>query len=359
MIKRRTLNTVIDAAERESFLKTKIYDTRTVDRNIWNDLLNKSVVKDVFQTYEWAILMEKIYGYQPKFLIISNRGTVGGQLFFKKKVFFLLSGYEALGGPLYIDSYDVYTISTVIKFFQNLSGSCTSYKLIRPQCPHNFEKEFIKNKFIVSPYQTFLLDLGRPVNKIWNNFKKNARWGVKKAQRSNVKVAEATRWEVWKAFHHLHVEHAKVHRYPVKSLEFMQGLFEILYPKNMTKLFIATYEGAMMAGMLFLICQDTMVYYSGASDSKYPRLLANDLLMWHAIQWGKEHDIRTLNLEDTYPKKSSNLYGIHKFKEKWGGQLTNRDFYIDGKLYAFGRSLVLNSKMFQKAYAIIHERNMI
>ena len=340
-------------------MKTEIYDIHTINSALWNDLLNRSVVKDVFQTYEWATLIGKVYGHQPRFLIVSDEKMVGGQLLFKKRVFFRLTGYEAFGGPLYVDDFGVHTIRAVIEYFQNLGGSFTAYKLIRPQCPHNFENEFIKNKFIVSPFQTFLLDLRCPINEIWNGFKKNARWSIKKGQKLNVDIAEATRWEAWEAFHYLHVEHAKVHGYPVKSLEFMQGLFEILYPKNMVKLFIATYERTMVAGMLFLICQDTMVYYSGASDSKYSRLLANDLLMWHAIQWGKEHNIRTLNLEDTYPKKSSNLYGIHKFKEKWGGQLTKRDFYIDGKLYALGRSLVLNNKMFQKAYAIINERGMI
>ena len=340
-------------------MKTEIYDMHTVNSAMWKDLLNRSVVKDVFQTYEWAILIEKVYGHQPKFLIVSDDKMVGGQLLFGKKVFFCLTGYEALGGPLYIDNFGANTTRAVIEFFQDLGGPFTAYKLIRPQCPHNFEKEFIKNRFLVSSFQTFLLDLKRPTNEIWNGFKKNARWGIKKGQKLNADIAEATRWEEWKAFHCLRAEHAKVHGYPAKSLEFMQGLFEILYPKNMAKLFIATYEGAMVAGMLFLICQDTMVYYSGASDSKYSRLLANDLLMWHAIQWGKEHNIRTLNLEDTYSKKSSNLYGIHKFKEKWGGQLTNRDFYIDGKLYALGRSLVLNKKVFQKAYAIVNERGII
>jgi len=340
-------------------LKTEIYDIHTIDRTVWNDLLNRSVVKDAFQTYEWAILIEKVYAHQPNFLIISDEKEVGGQLLFKKRVFFRLTGYEASGGPLYIDGYGIHTIFYVIKFFQTLSGPLIAYKLIRPQCPHNFGNEFIKNNFLVSPFQTFLLDLRRPIGQIWRGLKKNARWGVKKAQRSNVKIAEATQWDEWKAFHYLHIKHAKAHGYSVKLLEFMLGLFESLYPKNMAKLFIAAYEGAMVAGMLFLICKDTMVYYAGASDSKYSHLLANDLLMWHAIQWGKEHDIRTLNLEDTYPKKSSNLYGIHKFKKKWGGQLTKRDFYIKGKLYHFGRSLVLNNKMFQKAYAIINEQGII
>lgn len=340
-------------------MKTEIYDIHTVNSAMWNDLLNRSVIKDVFQTYEWAILIEKVHGHRAKFLIVSDDKMVGGQLLFEKKVFFCLTGYEALGGPLYVDNFGAHTIRAVIEFFQSHGEPFTAYKLIRPQCPHSFENEFIKNRFLVSPFQTFLLNLRRPTNEIWNGFKKNARWSIKKGQKLNVDIAETTRWEAWKAFHHLHVDHAKANGYPAKSLEFMQGLFEILYLKNMVKLFIATYEGTMVAGMLFLIYQDTMVYYSGASDSKYSRLLANDLLMWHAIQWGKEHNIRTLNLEDTYPKKSSNLYGIHKFKEKWGGQLTKRDFYIDGKLYAFGRSLVLNNKVFQKAYAIINERGII
>ncbi len=122
---------------------------------------------------------------------------------------------------------------------------------------------------------------------------------------------------------------------------------------------MSRHEGKIIAGMLFLVCRDTMVYYMGASAHGSLSLSPNDPIMWHAIQWGKNNGVKLLNLEDTYPNPSSNLYGIHKFKEKWSGQLIHRDLYIDGKFYAWGQSLLLNSRTVQRAYAFLHKRNII
>ncbi|MFH1382047.1 MAG: peptidoglycan bridge formation glycyltransferase FemA/FemB family protein [Chloroflexota bacterium] len=331
----------------------------TLEPAKWNDLLSRSLVKDVFQTCEWARLMKKLYGSEPMFLVASHEGTaVGGQLFFKKKVFGMFSAYEALGGPLYNNGYGDEIISSLITHFRSLKGTAL-YKVIRPQCPHHFEKQFTENKFVTDPFQTFLLDLERPLDKIWTSFIQNARWGVRKGEKSGVTVAEATRWEEWTAFRSIHVGHSQAHGIAAKSTEFFRYLYDNFYPRNMVKVFIAKHDGKILAGMLFLICQDTMIYYIGASDPNYLAMSPNDPIMWHAIQWGKNNNIKLLNLEDTYPNPSSNLYGIHKFKEKWGGQLTRRDFYISGKFYLWGRSLVLNNKIFQRAYAILHEKNVI
>ena len=341
-------------------LVTKVFDIDTVSRDEWIDLLRRSVIKDIFQTYEWAKLMKDLYSYEPKFLMMTDSGiVVAGVLFFKRRVFGFLNAYEALGGPLYINGYGEGIISSLISCFSGLKRKLIAYKVIRPQCPHNFEKQFIESNFIANPFQTFLVDLNRPIDEIWASFIQNARWGVRKAQKSGVSVAEATQWDEWNTFRSLHVQHSKAHGITTKSPEFFRCLYHSFYPHQMVKLFVSKYEGKIIAGMLFLICQDTMVYYMGACDPKFLSASPNDPIMWHAIQCGKDNNIKLLNLEDTYSNPSSNLYGIHKFKEKWGGQLTQRNLYIDGKFYALGQSLVLNNKVFQRAYAILHERNII
>jgi len=338
----------------------EVYDIDTLNKDKWDDLLGRSVVKDIYQTYEWAGLMKELYAYQPKFMILSQGETaVAGQLFFKKKVFGLFNAYEALGGPLYVDGSGEEIISSAIEYFRGLKEKPILYRVIRPQCPHEFERLFTGSNFIVNPFQTFLVNLERPIDEIWTSFIQNARWGVRKAEKSGVSVVEVTEWDEWDAFMNIHIPHSKAHGTTTKSPEFFRGLYDSFYPQNMVKVFVSKHEGKVIAGMLFLICRDTMVYYMGASEHGSLSLSPNDPIMWHAIQWGKDNNIKLLNLEDTYPNPSSNLYGIHKFKEKWGGQLTQRDLYIDGRFYAWGQSLVLNSRTVQRAYAFLHKRNII
>lgn len=341
-------------------MTTEVYDIDTVDKLAWGDLLERSVIKDVYQTYEWASLMKELYAWEPQFLVLSHNGkAVASQLFFRKKVFGVFNACEALGGPLYTGGFGEEVISSLIEFLRGLKTSPMLYRVIRPQCPHDFELLFKKARFIVNPFQTFLLNLDRPAHEIWKSFIQNARWGVRKAEKLGVSVAEAAAWEEWEAFMNIHIPHSKAHGTTTKSPEFFRGLYENFYPKNMARVFVSKHEGKIIAGMLFLVCRDMMVYYMGASEHGSLSLSPNDPIMWHAIQWGKDNGIRLLNLEDTHPDPSSNLYGIHKFKEKWSGELVHRDLYIDGRFYALGQSLLLNSRTVQRVYAFLHKRNII
>ena len=338
----------------------QVYDIDTVNRAAWDDLLGRSVSRDIYQTCEWAGLMKDLYACQPGFMMLYDGETpVAGQLFFRKRVFGIYRAYEAMGGPLYAEGYGEEIITRLIAYFRGLREKPVLYRVIRPQCPHDFAGLFAGDKFIVNPFQTFLVNLERPAEEIWASFIQNARWGVRKAEKSGVMVAEATQWSEWDAFRQIHVEHSRAHGTTTKSPEFFRYLYDGFYPQNMTKVFVSRHEGEIIAGMLFLVCRDTMVYYIGASNPAYLPLSPNDPIMWHAMQWGKENGVRLLNLEDTYPNPSSNLYGIHKFKEKWGGRLVPRDLYIDGRFYAWGQSLLLNSRTVQRAYAFLHKRNII
>jgi len=344
----------------ETAMTMEIYDIDTVDKAVWDDLLGRSVIKDIYQTCEWASLMKALYSWEPKFMVLSRGETaVAGQLFFKKKVFGFFNAYEALGGPLHVDGSGEEIVSSLIEYFRGLKRNSVLYRVIRPQCPHNFEKLFTESKFTVNPFQTFLVDLERPQDEIWKSFIQNARWGVRKAEKSGVSVVEAVQWEEWAAFMNIHIPHSKAHGTTTKSPGFFRGLYDNFYPQNMVKVFVSKHDGKIIAGMLFLVCRETMVYYMGASEHGSLPLSPNDPIMWHAIKWGKDNGVKLLNLEDTYPNPSSNLYGIHKFKEKWGGQLKQRDLYIDGKFYVWGQSLLLNSRTVQRAYAFLHKRNII
>jgi hypothetical protein len=103
-----------------------------------------------------------------------------------------------------------------------------------------------------------------------------------------------------------------------------------------------------------------MTYFIGASDDDYIKCSSpNDLLMWEGIRWGVRNRIHLLDLGDTWPNPKSHLYSIHKFKEKWGGDLVPRDFYINGTLYRLGRNFVLNNRMIQSLYETLHKQNII
>ena len=337
-------------------MNVDIYEDN-IDPLLWDEVLSQSDIYDIYQTFEWQKLMKNCYNIFPTFLIFSNSDDIiGGQLFFRKKILNFIPSYEALGGPL-CKLEDIKPIQKMV--INNLLKEKKSfYVLMRPKIVENAQ-HFLNLGFRKSDFYTFILNIAKDEKNIWKNMNKKARTGIRKAEKSKVIIKSSDKWEEWLHFYKLHVSHSRSRKICPKTLNFFKEIYREFLPKGMAKLFTAFYEDSLIGGMLFLIYEDTITYYIGATDDRYQNYSSNDLLMWYAIQWGNKNRITYLDLGDTFPDKLSHLYGIHKFKEKWGGQLVERDFYIHGTAYSLGRNLVLNNRIVQNVYERFHELNFI
>jgi lipid II:glycine glycyltransferase (peptidoglycan interpeptide bridge formation enzyme) len=340
-----------------------LYSGSEIEEAAWEKLLNHSQgdIHNIYQTYEWASLMEKCYHLTPFFLVVRDDAKpVGGQLFFKKALFRFFAAYESSGGPLYDSDFaEPSTVDNAIRSEMLAKRSRVLYVLTRPNFFVGSEEEYLNRGFVKSRFYTLVLSLTAPSELLWKGLHKHARNGVRKAEKTKITVEEATAWDVWLDFFRLHVTHSATRGIAPKDVAFFKHLYEHFYPKNMVKLFTAFHNDVLVGGMLFLCWDKTMTYYMGASDDNYARHSPNDLLMWRAIQGGSTASFACLDLGDTWPNPKSHLYGIHKFKEKWGGDLVDRSFYISGRAYALGRSLVMCNKSIQNIYERLHHYKLI
>jgi lipid II:glycine glycyltransferase (peptidoglycan interpeptide bridge formation enzyme) len=333
-----------------------------IDSAVWNELVSHATndIHLIYQTYEWAQVMKEIYSISPVFfLVYKNSKIIGGQLFFRKPTFFFLRSYESQGGPLVIDENNFETVETAVlenyKKIQNLS----LYILTRPKMSDKSDSKYLEHGFRKSNFYTFLLNLNKNEKDLWGSFSRNIRRDIRKAEKSALKIVDADTWGDWLKFYRLHLVHCNRRGIAPKSEEFFKIIFDEFLPKNMAKLFIASDGDRVVGGMLFLRCKNNMTYYINSSDDNYFTCSPNQLLMWNSIRWGSSNKIDTLDLGDTWPDPKSHFYSIHEFKEKWGGQLIHCDFYINGRLYYFGRSAYLNSKYFQQIYEYLHHHKLI
>lgn len=333
-----------------------------IDPSLWNELVLRTPtdIHSFYQTYEWAQLMKEIYSLSPVFLLVyKNSKIIGGQLFFKKQIFFCLRSFESQGGPLVIDENNFETVETAVLENYKKIRSLSLYLLTRPKMFNNSGTKYLEYGFRKSNFYTFLLNLNKNEKDLWDSFHKHIRNSVRKAEKTGLKIVETNTWEEWQKFYRLHVDHSNRRMIAPKSEKFFKLLFEQFLPKEMVKLFIALDGDQIIGGMLFLEHKNIMTYYIGASDDNYSKCSPNDILMWNSIRWGLRNKIDILDLGDTWPDPKSHIYSIHKFKEKWGGQLIKCDFYIHGRLYHFGRSLVLNNKYIQRIYESLHKHKII
>ncbi len=337
-------------------METIVYTVQNIDKSLWNELIYKSTpdIHNIYQTYEWASIIEACYNQSARFAVFQDEHRPqGGHLYFRKPVFGKFNAYESFGGPLCNNGQPCIIENYTIK--QILSEATPIYILMRPLIHSENDFEFVNHGFVKTPFYTFILDTSQEEGYIWNSLRKNARNGVRKAEKSGISVSPAESWDEWFEFYRLHTEHSQNRNIAPKSIGFFRVLYEKFEPKNMSKLFIARFNNVIIGGKLFLCFNRVATYYIGASDDGYSRYSPDDLIMWRAILWCNKNGFLTLDLGDTWPDPNSHLFGIHKFKEKWGGTLVRRDFYIRGRLYRFGRQLVLNNQFIQSVYEHVHK----
>jgi lipid II:glycine glycyltransferase (peptidoglycan interpeptide bridge formation enzyme) len=92
------------------------------------------------------------------------------------------------------------------------------------------------------------------------------------------------------------------------------------------RLFLARFDGELIAGSLCLVWGDTMTYYHGAStrDTAHRAREASAACLWAAIRTGKTIGLPRFDLGGFTPTTdpADSRYGVWWFKSRWGGAMT-------------------------------------
>ncbi|HWQ19469.1 MAG TPA: GNAT family N-acetyltransferase, partial [Methanotrichaceae archaeon] len=143
----------------------------------------------------------------------------------------------------------------------------------------------------------------------------------------------------------------------------LKGYMNNLFLKKMAKLFVALYDGAVVAGDLEFFYGKVMTDHTKASDMRYDKYSTNDVMVWNLILYGNRNGFLTLDLDDTWPDPKSPFHGIHKFKEKWNGQIVEtNDYYLGksreadnylGKAYVVGKYIEENKRIIENKFSTL------
>lgn len=173
-------------------------------------------------------------------------------------------------------------------------------------------------------YVTWRLNLESDPALAWSHLRKPVQHQVKKARKNGLSIRVADSTADVATYHRLHVlTRTRKHGMPAQPSAFFHKLWENFAPGEQMILLLAEYEQQPIAGMVLLGSGTTLRYAYGASDERYLRLAPNNLLMWHAIEWGCEHGYRILDMGRT----ARNNEGLMEFKRRWGAELHPLPYY--------------------------------
>ena len=327
-------------------LMFEILSNKGSDRIRWTNLLENVHNKDIYFTPEYMELFENSsdnasqnFGGEPKLAIFGNDENYILYPFFKRSIS-QLDFYKQLTLN-YGELYDIitpwyfsgmlYKISNAKQSNQTFVENITNLFLIsfNKYCINqNIISEFMRLHPFISDYKLLqyvdngvkkssdvvYVNLDLDKCSIFENFKKSNRNCISKCKRNNVRVFQSTDNYYIAEFYRLYIanmERLNADNKYYFSKSFLYNIFELLQ-QNST-LFVAEYEGRVIAISLFIYKYGFVHYYLSASDSKFNKLCPVNLIIYEAIMWAKKQGYKIFELGGGY-KLNDDLY---KFKSSF------------------------------------------
>lgn len=166
---------------------------------------------------------------------------------------------------------------------------------------------------------TLLLDLRVPEEELLMGMRKTTRYLVRKGQEMEIEVTRSRDPEMMEEFHRLMVATYRRQGFTPHSRKYLQTQFEILAPRGMAELYLAKYQGDILAAAVIVTYGDTATYLHAASvRGEVP---ASYLLQWEAIKQAKKADLDFYDFWGIAPTDDPRhpWYGYSLFKKGFGG----------------------------------------
>jgi lipid II:glycine glycyltransferase (peptidoglycan interpeptide bridge formation enzyme) len=194
------------------------------------------------------------------------------------------------------------------------------------------------------PETSLILDLSMTEEEILAQMKPKGRYNIKVAEKHGVKVAPSVDID---AFYNLLKSTSNRDGFGVHPKSYYEKMLEQLGTK--AQLLLATHEGQVVAGGIFVYLNEWGIYYYGASDHNKRNLMAPYLIQWTAIKESKNRGCAFYDFLGIAPEGAKNhaWAGVTDFKMKFGGRVENYPKAFDIVMKPFWTKLYSLYKKFR------------
>jgi CelD/BcsL family acetyltransferase involved in cellulose biosynthesis len=156
--------------------------------------------------------------------------------------------------------------------------------------------------------------LDAEIDEIHRRISGTSRRNIAAARRAGVRVEVRDDLDAVRTFHRLHVGLRK-HKYRLlaQPLAFFENIWHEFHDSGRCVTLLASLDGEVIAGALFLEWNDVLYYKFGASEPAHLRARPNDAVYWTGIQRGVERGLRLVD----WGLSDLDQPGLVAFKRKW------------------------------------------
>jgi len=293
----------------------------------WTQFIARYPQAHLLQQAEWGALKAD-FGWKPVYVAA---GEAGAQILFRSLPMGFSIAYIPKG-PLGSDLEPLWPL---------IDAVCREKRAVFVKVePDAWEDEFAgtdqlqqagfrPSPHALQPRRTIVLDLHGDEEEILSRMKQKTRYNIRLAARKEVAVEASDDLET---FARLIEVTGERDAFGVHTPDYYRRAYELFHPSGTCQLFLASYQGQPLAGLMVFAVGDRAWYLYGASNNQQRNRMPTYLIQWEAIRWAKEKGCASYDLwgvpdypedglEENFSNRSDGLWGVYRFKRGFGGEL--------------------------------------
>ena len=277
----------------------------------WQKLVDR-VPSSVFHSPSWIQVICETYGWEAHaYLLLDEQGEPTAGIPFCRIEDMLGERVVTLPFSDHCDPLVDEPESWVILIDRLLKEHCP----VNVRCLHNSLPIADARFELAKQAKWHRLDLRPDRDVLWRAMHDSTHRAIRKSQRENVAMRIAESETELRAFFEMHL---KVRKYKYSLLaqpySFFQNIWRRFVDTQQGFLLLALHDDRVVAGDFFLIWKDTLYYKFNASLHDDLSHRPNDLLIWEAIERGKEMGLSYLD----FGLSDIDQDGLVRYKRKFG-----------------------------------------
>lgn len=300
--------------------------------NGWDSAILQCPNTTAFQSSVWRnALVHSFKQLDPVYLLIKEDDKlIGGIPAF---VFQPIPGirlwqsmpWNLFGGPQIIDAVQenieelITTIVTSIETTAKEIGWCELCWTFSPEETNKYGDFLTALGYDTTDRFTHILNTNVNIESIWTAYNKRVRGAVRKAEKSGVQVTDTDRIEDLNVFYDMYLMTVK----HLGGTPKPRNLMEMLLQQGIAKLAIASYEGCIIAGLLYLYYNRTVTLWCEASLPEFLQYRPNNAIFHHIITWACKEGYDSVDFGASPPENK----GLIAHKEQYRAKRTDFSSY--------------------------------
>ncbi len=303
---------------------------------LYSKLLESSNERTVFH-YNWwhkAVVKGTNNSYGVIYYLILNKNDEllsAMPVFYHKKFFIIVVSAPPLTpylGPLFKFQGNL-KMSSKLTFMKRINklyakalrelGLVTFYPF---SSEHIDLQPYLWTGFNVKVRYTYIVNLSKSTDEIWNNMDKRRKWEIRKTLKQGLRVTENSKINTFiKLFNRSMTRHSTRREYD----KIWNEIFQECSSRNRCKILTTYSDNGEPLASIFIVWDDKRVYYIGSGMRENP-YAATSLLMWKAIRLTKGLGLKEFDFE------GSNIQSIEKYFRKFGGEIKALQYIEENSL---------------------------